>query len=74
MKSGMLWFDNNTKTNLAQKLETAATYYEIKFGRKPTAAHVNPKDLTQAQKINDINVSPLRSILPHHILIGVDEA
>jgi hypothetical protein len=74
MKTGMLWFDDNAKTNLAQKLETASTYYEIKFKRKPTAALVNPKDLTSAQNINGINVSPMREILPHHIMIGVEEA
>ena len=32
MNIGMLWFDNDTKTELTIKIERAAHYYREKYG------------------------------------------
>lgn len=42
MNIGMLWFDNDPKSNLDSKIERAAIYYRDKYGRSPTLCFVHP--------------------------------
>jgi hypothetical protein len=55
----MLWFDNDSKTDLNGKIERAAVYYRTKYGRVPTLCFVHPSMLptpqndTQANKPGD---------------------
>jgi hypothetical protein len=42
MNVGMLWFDNDPKSNLDLKIERAASYYRTKYGRSPTICFVHP--------------------------------
>ena len=68
----MLWFDNNPKTDLPQKIDQAAEYYHKKYGQTPTLCFVNPK---MAEDNNTggccIEVKTNQSILHHHLWIGV---
>lgn len=45
MKIGMLWFDDDPQATLAVKVEQAATYYQRKYGKKPTVCFVHPSML-----------------------------
>ena len=45
MNVGMLWFDNDSKTDLNGKIERAAVYYRSKYGRVPTLCFVHPSML-----------------------------
>ena len=45
MNVGMLWFDNDSKTDLNGKIERAAVYYRTKYGRVPTLCFVHPSML-----------------------------
>ena len=45
MNRGMLWFDNNPKTNLASKIKQAAEYYRQKYGAAPNLCLVHPSML-----------------------------
>lgn len=81
MFTGMMWFDNNPKTTLADKVHQAAEYYRHKYGRTPDLCLVNPK-MFPGNEIHPepvegrggkILIRPLRSVLPGHIWIGVDE-
>ncbi len=79
MNTGMMWFDNDSKTPLAEKVRKAADYYHTKYGGHPDLCLVNPLAYDQAvPEVLDgqsgaIHVRPLRSILPGHLWIGVDE-
>lgn len=43
MNTGMMWFDNDPKTTLKEKVIAAADYYRQKYGHVPIACLVNPK-------------------------------
>jgi hypothetical protein len=74
MNVGMLWFDNDPKTALAAKVHQAAEYYRAKYGRMPDLCLVNPTMLKEPQaQDGKILIRPLRSVLPGHLWIGVDE-
>lgn len=70
MNIGMLWFDNS-KSPLSTKIEGAVSYYEQKYGHKPTLAVVHPA--TAIDKDCNIEIETSRSILPNHIWLGMDD-
>ena len=45
MNIGMLWFDNDPKTDLNGKIERAAAYYRSKYGQSPNLCFVHPSML-----------------------------
>lgn len=79
MNTGMMWFDNDPKTSLDVKIQKAADYYRQKYGRTPDICLVNPGMLDKTQPESDarqagkITIRPLRSVLPGHLWIGVNE-
>lgn len=74
MNTGMLWFDNDPKTGLDQKVKQAADYFRKKYGQIPDLCLVNPSMLTEPQhQAGNISVRPWRTIAPGHLWIGVDE-
>ena len=38
----MLWFDNDTQTDLPHKIENAAEYYLNKYGIQPNVCFIHP--------------------------------
>ena len=48
MNVGMLWFDNNPKMTLENKVGRAAAYYQDKYGKTPTLCFVHPSMVVQA--------------------------
>jgi len=87
MNIGMMWFNDNPKIPLATKVLEAAEYYQTKYGQKPDLCLVSPAMYEQIQKKSvegrsnelvegkqgKIIIRALRSILPGHLWIGVDE-
>ncbi len=87
MNIGMMWFNDNPKIPLATKVLEAAEYYETKYGRNPDLCLVSPAMYEQIHKEpakgqsdelvegqhGKIIIRALRSILPGHLWIGVDE-
>ncbi len=74
MNTGMMWFDNDPKIPLAEKVERAAAHYRSKYGRAPDLCLVHPSMLTETQvQAGRVLVRPLRSVLPGHLWIGVEE-
>jgi hypothetical protein len=80
MKIGMLWFDNDTNSDLPAKVERAANYYQGKYGQHPNICFVHPsmapidqesKSNNQSIHAGDIEVRLTKSVLPHHFWIGV---
>lgn len=74
MNTGMLWFDNDPKTALDQKVEEAANYFRKKYGQSPDLCLVHPSMLAEVQhKTGQVTVRPWRTVTPGHLWIGVDE-
>lgn len=77
MNTGMLWFDNDPRTALSDKVQKAADYYRRKYGRVPDLCLVHPSMLTaqaDRQSANGkVDVRCHRAILPGHLWIGEDE-
>lgn len=79
MNVGMLWFDNDSNSDLTSKVARAANYYAGKYGGHPNLCFIHPsmalKDgdhVSGEQKIKagDIEVRLTNSVLPHHFWIG----
>jgi len=79
MNIGMLWFDNDSKSDLVSKVTRAASYYTGKYGDQPNICFIHPTTVndqptinTQDQKFQagEIEVRLTNSVLPHHFWIG----
>ena len=71
--NGMLWFDNDKKRTLAEKIKRAADYFNKKYGRMPNVCFVN-KGVIETIEMPEITVRPSGIILPNHFLVGMEEA
>jgi hypothetical protein len=72
MNVGMLWFDNDTKSDFKMKIKRAAAYYQNKYGQQPNLCYVHPNMLEgESLKTDGIEIRTTRSVLPHHFWIGV---
>jgi hypothetical protein len=75
MKTGMLWFDNDVKTDLATKIARAADYYLRKYGQKPSICFVHPTMLNGgSSREMGIEVRPNRQVLPNHLWMGLQDS
>ena len=85
MNIGMLWFDNDPKSELSKKIERAAVYYQNKYGKTPTVCFVHPSMIPDAAgeavdgappqtriKSAGVEVRSTRSVLPNHFWIGIN--
>lgn len=74
MNRGMLWFDNDPKTNLSIKIKKAADYYLRKYGTAPNLCLVNPSTLIdKMSEEGRIAVRTYRPVLPGYLWIGLAE-
>jgi len=73
MRIGMLWFDNNSKADLATKISKAADYYQEKYGKTPNMCVVHPSMVEGANYQGAVELRTSRSILPNHFWIGVND-
>lgn len=71
MKTGMLWFDNDPKTDLPAKIERASDYYFKKYGQRPNLCFVHPSMLTAPQSPpQGVSIESNRQVLPFHLWLG----
>ena len=74
MKVGLLWYDDDPKRALEEKIARAAQRYREKFGRRPDICYVNPAMLEEgAPRSGRVRVVTAPNILPHHFWVGVSE-
>ncbi len=84
MNIGMLWFDNDSQTDLAAKVERAAVYYQKKYGKRPNLCFVHPSMAppepvngsseskeTSTARAGSVEVRTTRAVLPNHLWIGI---
>jgi len=74
MDIGLLWFDNDSKSDLGTKVLKAADYYRSKYGQDPNLCFVHPSMMTEAKaNAGQVAVCTNSSVLPHHFWIGVQQ-
>ncbi len=74
MKQGLLWFDNEPKRSLQEKIARATERYVQKFGQQPNICYVNPQTLAghDSEKVlAPIRIVAAPNILLHHFWVGV---
>lgn len=73
MNIGMLWFDNDPRADLKTKIQMAAKYYREKYGEEPNLCFVHPSMVQKEKPDTDTIVLRLtKTVMPHHLWIGVD--
>mgnify|MGYP001168709664 FL=1 len=73
METGMLWFDNDTRSDLLTKVVRAADYYQRKYGKKPDVCFVHPSAVQDSQRMDGIEIRRSQMVLPNHLWIGLLE-
>ena len=78
MKTGLLWFDDDPRKMLEEKVLRAATYYERKYGQSPDLCFVHPSVFNGngkrlVKKAGGVEIRAGRSVLPDHFWLGVAE-
>ena len=80
MKTGLLWFDDDPRKELEEKVLRAAAHYERKYGRSPDLCFVHPSAFNgngngkrRTKKAGGVEIRPGRSVLLHHFWVGVAE-
>jgi hypothetical protein len=75
MEWGLLWYDDDPKRDLAEKVSRAAERYRRKFGESPNVCYVHPSllDGEQPQIVGEIRVLPRRNTSPNYFWIGIEK-
>jgi hypothetical protein len=73
METGMLWFDNDPRSDLFAKVNRAVDYYQKKYGKRPEVCFVHPGAVNDVQRYNGIEIRSSQMILPNHLWIGLLE-
>jgi hypothetical protein len=76
MNIGLLWFDDDPRHSLTDKVTEAAAHYQKRFGQSPTLCYVHPAALGQTEQhlVGGVQVAPGRTVLPNHLWLGVADA
>lgn len=71
---GWLWFDDDPKTSLEEKIGQAAARFGQKFGRPPRLCYVSQKALgDRSPAAGGVQVRAASNVLPGHFLFVLDE-
>jgi hypothetical protein len=78
VKTGLLWFDDDPRKQLEEKVKRAVAHYERKYGRSPTLCFVHPSAFDGngrrgVKKAGGVEIRSGRSVLPDHFWLGVAE-
>ena len=76
MDLGMLWYDDDKRRPLAEKIRQAAEYYLKKYGQVITQCYVHPRMLPEGQalRVAGIRVLPSRVVVMNHMWLGIGKA
>jgi len=79
-RKGLLWFDNDPRRPLEEKVKRAAQRYKEKFGRMPNVCYINPTLLAQNEGLTSLPIQKATvklvaspTILPNHFLVSFVE-
>ncbi len=75
MDVGMLWFDDDPRRGLEEKIARAVAHYKEKYGQMPSLCFVNPGTLNGApDTAAGVQIKASRTVLPNHFWVGVGES
>jgi|GEM_PF-340037 len=75
MDIGMLWYDDDHKRPLTERVGKAVDYYKAKYGVVPTVCFVNPVTLKDApESAAGVQLRSARNVLVDHFWLGLGEA
>jgi hypothetical protein len=73
MNIGMLWYDNDPKKGLTDKVKQAADYYNEKYGKTPNLCFVHPSMYGEERShAGAVEIRANGSVLPNYFWIGVN--
>lgn len=72
MKVGMLWFDDDSSTPVADKIMRASHYYAEKYGKDPNLCFLHSGE-AETFAVEGIAVEPSSAVLPDHFWLGIKE-
>jgi hypothetical protein len=74
MRIGLLWFENDTKKALNQRVQEAIERYREKFGKSPNTCYVHPQDLNgHGLSLEGMRIVAASNILRNHLWVGWDD-
>ena len=69
----LVWYDNDRKRKLEEKVAQAAERYTERFGAAPEIVLLNPAQAGEIETVAGIPVRTTSLVLPNHVYIGADE-
>jgi hypothetical protein len=75
MDIGMLWYDDDSKRHLDEKVARAVAFYRAKYGVQPTECYVHPGLLPVDQQAMaaGVRVRGNRTVIKNHLWLGVGD-
>ncbi len=75
MQVGLLWFDDEKKKTLEEKVQRAVTHYLQKFGQRPSVCYLNPVTMNGGpEAVSGVQLRTAKNVLMHHFWIGLEES
>lgn len=75
MDIGMLWYDDDHKRPLNERVSKAVDYYKTKYGVVPTVCFVNPVTLKDGpESAAGVQLRSARNVLVDHFWLGIGES
>ncbi|MFH1446820.1 MAG: hypothetical protein ABIG43_05360 [Chloroflexota bacterium] len=72
MDIGLLWFDNDPKSDIEAKVSRAAAYYRKKYGQEPNLCFVHPSMVKEGKlETGWVTLQSSTSMIPYHFWLGV---
>lgn len=72
MNVGMLWFDDDSSTTLAEKIVRASSYYADKYGKPPNHCFLRTQGSDEFN-LDGIAIETSSAVLPDHFWLGVKD-
>lgn len=81
MDIGMLWYDDDAKRTLEEKIKRACEFYRSKYGRPANTCYVHPTMLGATPleqtfstvRVEGVHIRPNGTVIKNHLWLGVEE-
>lgn len=73
IQEGLLWFDDDPKRSVSDKVARAVRRYEQKYGHSPDVCYVHPGQMRERElSVVTVKVLPAPTVLIHHFWLGTE--
>ena len=73
MNEGLLWYDGDSKRDLAAKVRLAAKQHLEKYGRPANICKVHYSELEDMLVLYGIKIVPSPTVLKNHFWVGIED-